>query len=771
MKKKWIAMLLVMALCISNVSYSSAADESNTVVEIPDKVLKAELLMVGDYNNDGELTKSEMLSVLELTINGEDGYTIDTTGLEYAKNLTSLTITNSNLIDINFLSELKMLEFINLSNNSIKNTTALAELEYLDYVTLDNNQIERIPTLKVENKHVVLSLNDNLISDIIPFEGESEAGSISMYLDGNKITDITPIAEWNTLGHISLEKNPVSVISPYITDKDISISLSSNDVVCTESLFNTMVQDSTEIAMTIGNKKSVFPDSVRRFMGVCVDGETIDVDDITYEIENTEIAQLDGETIIAKTVGETKYYVKYGAVEKCYKLIVQDKEKQVTDTGIANTSMEILSGNVSSFLDEEQTLWGLNSKKSEEIKSNVISYIGKVVYGKNSTYWGNYYVLDNNKSLWECKKDSFEERYQSLELYKNVKDYTNRYALLENGEIYDLKFGATIAENVKKMFKDAYWKTGAKFALTNDHTIINILNGKIVMSEVENIDNIEIYRTTAFILYKGVMEIFYLSDDGFESEGSISDVAKILDSSFYVKTDGTVWEWNEEIDWNSSTGEYEHTMLEYKITETEPYYLDSYTMLDHNNVLWKRGWGETSFTKIIENVKSFSNAGLILLLDGTLQTYVDSKIGYQTIAKNVKSLKGDCFVTEDDILYYVDYDEMQYVIGDVVDFERCGGSVMTAVVLRKDGSVWIRNQSNDIGVPYKVKDGEGIVGDVSEDENVSMKDVQMVFSYISGKLEFTSEQLKSADINGDGKVTTNDMQRIFYYVNGKIAEL
>lgn len=62
-------------------------------------------------------------------------------------------------------------------------------------------------------------------------------------------------------------------------------------------------------------------------------------------------------------------------------------------------------------------------------------------------------------------------------------------------------------------------------------------------------------------------------------------------------------------------------------------------------------------------------------------------------------------------------------------------------------------------------------GDVSTDASISMKDVQIIFSYLSKRIQLTEEQIIAGDVNGDGAITTNDMQRIFYYVNGKIAEL
>ena len=59
---------------------------------------------------------------------------------------------------------------------------------------------------------------------------------------------------------------------------------------------------------------------------------------------------------------------------------------------------------------------------------------------------------------------------------------------------------------------------------------------------------------------------------------------------------------------------------------------------------------------------------------------------------------------------------------------------------------------------------EGTIGDVDEDEEVSIKDVTLIQKYLANMVTLTAAQLKAADTNGDGSVTIADATLIQYYL-------
>mgnify|MGYP000165858937 FL=1 len=60
----------------------------------------------------------------------------------------------------------------------------------------------------------------------------------------------------------------------------------------------------------------------------------------------------------------------------------------------------------------------------------------------------------------------------------------------------------------------------------------------------------------------------------------------------------------------------------------------------------------------------------------------------------------------------------------------------------------------------------GIVGDVNNDGYIDSRDITDLQSYLSGNIDFTSDDMLVADVNGDGKISVNDVLDIQHYVAG-----
>lgn len=60
----------------------------------------------------------------------------------------------------------------------------------------------------------------------------------------------------------------------------------------------------------------------------------------------------------------------------------------------------------------------------------------------------------------------------------------------------------------------------------------------------------------------------------------------------------------------------------------------------------------------------------------------------------------------------------------------------------------------------------GIVGDVNNDGYIDSRDITDLQSYLTGNIDFTSDDMLVADVNGDGEISVNDVLDIQYYVAG-----
>lgn len=60
----------------------------------------------------------------------------------------------------------------------------------------------------------------------------------------------------------------------------------------------------------------------------------------------------------------------------------------------------------------------------------------------------------------------------------------------------------------------------------------------------------------------------------------------------------------------------------------------------------------------------------------------------------------------------------------------------------------------------------GMVGDVNNDGYIDSRDITDLQSYLSGNIDFTSDDMLVADVNGDGEISVNDVLDIQCYVAG-----
>ncbi len=159
----------------------------------------------------------------------------DLTGLEYATQLRTLSLTGENISDISPLAELTELRELELEGNQISDISPLAELTELRELELGGdefsgrNEISDITPLAQLTQLTQLGLNGNRISDITPLTHLTELTSLS--LSENRISDITPLAHLTELTLLLLGGNRISDITPlaHLTEL-VSLNLNSSSI-------------------------------------------------------------------------------------------------------------------------------------------------------------------------------------------------------------------------------------------------------------------------------------------------------------------------------------------------------------------------------------------------------------------------------------------------------------------------------------------------------------------------------------------------------------
>ena len=233
------------------------AQTTITATEMPDAKLRTRvleqlknLMIVGSTATT--FTDDDMEGSLFKSLGAPGDNIGNLTGLEYAINLTQLTLSNNsisdisavsgltnltqlyldknNISDISAVSGLTKLQFLRLHDNNISDISHLSGLTDLTYLSLDDNNISDISAVsKLINLRIYLSLNNNNISDISAVSGLTKLTSLD--LTGNKVSDISAVSGLTNLRTLNLARNEIryiSVLSNLI--KLTNLDLSHNEI-------------------------------------------------------------------------------------------------------------------------------------------------------------------------------------------------------------------------------------------------------------------------------------------------------------------------------------------------------------------------------------------------------------------------------------------------------------------------------------------------------------------------------------------------------------
>ena len=181
----------------------------DTPVNIPDRNFRAKIeAELGKPAGDA-ITVEDMQSLREL--DASHANISDLTGLEYATNLTHLSLIDNTLSDISALAGLTNLTWLNLFGNNISDLSPLAGLINLTSLDLMDNSVSDISALAGLTNLTWLNLIDNSVSDISALAGLTNLTFLD--LSKNNISDISASAKLTNLTRLALYDNTLSDIS------------------------------------------------------------------------------------------------------------------------------------------------------------------------------------------------------------------------------------------------------------------------------------------------------------------------------------------------------------------------------------------------------------------------------------------------------------------------------------------------------------------------------------------------------------------------------
>lgn len=210
-------------------------DEQDKVVEIEDANLKKFILdklhsyngedsfeaEMNEYNfkltdksyrkdkNSNEIYKSDLEKIEALAVRGMDAAeenlieVSSIKGLEYCKNLKTLTISSGEIPDDN--------EEIRYSKGAVKDLTPLSNLKKLELLRLSHNEISDVSPLKDLTGLKYLYISHNNISDISSLKNLPNLESFDFAV--NKITDMSIVENFKNLKLLDIYSNKISNIN------------------------------------------------------------------------------------------------------------------------------------------------------------------------------------------------------------------------------------------------------------------------------------------------------------------------------------------------------------------------------------------------------------------------------------------------------------------------------------------------------------------------------------------------------------------------------
>lgn len=215
------------------------------VVEFPDPILEREVRLELEIN-DGELLDDDMKNLISLSYTGSDltGKIADLTGIEYAINLSALSLENNTISDVTPIGALDKLIQLNLNENgalsSINrlpntlqelqlNKTKVNDYGFLDSLqelrrlalsntNMTNQELTQLAARSIiqTNQLDYLDLRGNYLSDLSLFNHPIDYEEIGSPDDFHKNTGVNLANQLISLNHRITAGRDISILNPVV---------------------------------------------------------------------------------------------------------------------------------------------------------------------------------------------------------------------------------------------------------------------------------------------------------------------------------------------------------------------------------------------------------------------------------------------------------------------------------------------------------------------------------------------------------------------------
>ncbi|MCD2246716.1 InlB B-repeat-containing protein [Listeria marthii] len=137
-------------------------------------------------------------------------------GVEYLHNLRELAIPNHSVSDISALEGLAELRIVNIRYSNVSDLSPLSKSKEITHLDAIGNNISDISVFSSFSKINQVVLGENNISDISVLKDFPADQFVYIYLDNNKIKDISPLSG-KAFHQLTLNDNEISDVSPLST--------------------------------------------------------------------------------------------------------------------------------------------------------------------------------------------------------------------------------------------------------------------------------------------------------------------------------------------------------------------------------------------------------------------------------------------------------------------------------------------------------------------------------------------------------------------------
>lgn len=696
---KVLSILMMLTLALYNIQAVNFSATNEVVFK--DEVLKNIVTNKVDVDENGKVTKDEMTYLYELYYDGSlsSNKIKNLTGLEYATNLSSLSLENNEIEDLTPISNCNKLINLGLSNNKIKDISLLSTCESLTYVYLDNNNIEDInPLVSCMNLSV-------------------------MNIEGNDVTSINPILNMSNLGECYIDRDKFS----------------------NRERLEVLRLSETEYYLGIDKGNSLKPYGILDYEEVlqvtCEDTSIINITD-NYG-SNFNVSPIkEGSANVIITLGDDH-------IERSISVSKINPNQSLGENKKVKYSKYSFGNHV---LFDDGTLWNISKKNDMKIvKENIKKFVSGSVYeyGKNDDLKYNTFnlALDKEGKLYQMDVDSPDDDVQGILIGSNIKDFDYRYMLTNDNKLGDFygKNSGTIEEvkdwsriNESEYGLFTYKIDNSLYGYYDQKvvgTLVLKLDGTLLMrrdsNEYENInpfskirDDVDkLTESNGFITKSGeYYKVIYNSEeDNLEMKYITSNVKSVVSNKFIVKKDGTTW--NDD---------------GYKLLNSEVVDYEDPIILDSNKNLWRyERTGE--LTNIDKNVSE--------ILNGSEYKKTDGKVYSEGNALNYITSFYDYQLGLDGVLTYRGIP----ILNGVQDLI-CGAGFYNVVAIREDGTLW---NVTDIE-PEKL---DGINADLNNDGYTDMLDLAILSNCYNAKTNDNNYKLKY-DLNKDGIIDIYDIVKL-----------